>query len=666
MEAGTSRSLRTNENAVRLCFVWGLALAAVLIGGIGTVARAATVANSGLAPGESVPSWAVGRHIHFLPDAASSASAASPAKIQARKSAGKAGRRCEPGYCPTPPLAFHGSLTGVQHKPTVYLILWGSIWNNYASSTASWLKALYQNMGNSTWQGIMTQYSDYSSHVTMNATLGGVYTDTSVEAPTGVNETKIIEEADKVIASQNWPRTPNSQFVVATPIFTNYQSGFGSNFCAYHGWTGYESYAFVPFPSGPFEKNCLGYAPDGNPTSAMTVSASHEYAETATDPNPGDPAWITSDGYEIADICSTQGVLHGPGEAAVTELWDNSQERCTQADTYPPYRSPEQPHPLAEASGKLDLFWRNGAGALEFTSSTNEGATWATPKSLGGTLAWDPSPVETGSGHLAVFWRDATSGVTNGNLMEVTYNGTSWSAPINLGMGKLGGQPYAVGQSNGTINVFWRGVENQLWSASNVGGWHLESHEGSLASDPSPVQSSPGLLDVFWKGTDGSLWHRWYVPGEKKWYGPQSLGMGPLGGGPRATAQSNGVVDVFWRGANSELWHAWYTAGSWNGPQNLHGSVNWDPAPAATGSNNVEVWYAGTNLDLWHSWYSSWNATWNGPGDLGAFPLGTEPQVASAPNGHSYVFWMDPEIGGVFSDWYDGTWHGPKLISTLH
>jgi hypothetical protein len=80
------------------------------------------------------------------------------------------------------------------------------------------------------------------------------------------------------------------------------------------------------------------------------------------------------------------------------------------------------------------------------------------------------------------------------------------------------------------------------------------------------------VVDVFWKGTDAALWHKWHSGGV--WYGPESLGSGPLGSAPVAAGQPNGIIDVFWKGTNAALWHKWFAAGGWHGPESLNGSIS--------------------------------------------------------------------------------------------
>jgi hypothetical protein len=635
----------------------GLIAVAAMLLLFSPAAIAARDANNGLPEGVPVPAWSKEKAIHFLPTVQASEHSAQ-LRAKTFRARGLAGRRCEAGYCPSPPLNYYGGQ--VQENPAVHLILWGNNWNSPpGNATGAALLTLYPALSQSGWQMLLSQYYDTARHVGSEVSLAGAYVDTSIPAPTGVTSQALVEELNKAIALNGWAKSGDAQFVVAPAPGSTYDASFAGSFCAFHSFASGVSWTFVPYVGDePFRQNCIGYDPHRIVTRVETMLASHEYAESATDPNPGQAAWLTSDGYEVSDICSS-GIAPGPSGFSVTENWDNNLNECALTD------SPQQPHAVIEGSGKLDLFWRNHAGALEYTNSQDEGATWTTPISLGGApIAGEPSAAETSPGHLAVFWRNGSTGSTQGNLMEITYNGVAWGSVQNLGMGKLGGDPRAIAESNGNVDVFWRGGNAELWHATNSSGpWIAEHLGGSLSSNPSPTKTSSGVVDVFWKGTDNSLWHSWRIG--TTWYGPQSLGMGPLGSGPSATGETNGVVDVFWRGTNTQIWHAWFT-GMWHGPESPGGQAEWEPTSAATGLGNVEVWYRGTNSDLWHSWFEASKLTWYGPGDFGNPGVGSQPQAVSLADHHPSVYWTAPDLNGVFMERFNGTWKGPTLVSPLH
>jgi hypothetical protein len=109
-------------------------------------------------------------------------------------------------------------------------------------------------------------------------------------------------------------------------------------------------------------------------------------------------------------------------------------------------------------------------------------------------------------------------------------------------------------------------------------GWHGAQNLGGDLADSTapvaPVTAAPGTVDVFWKGTDGNLWHAYTTAGHS-WHTAASLGMGPLGSMPFATAEPSGNEDVFWRGSgNDHLWHAYLIPGhGWAGGQDLGGHL---------------------------------------------------------------------------------------------
>jgi glycoside hydrolase-like protein len=221
-------------------------------------------------------------------------------------------------------------------------------------------------------------------------------------------------------------------------------------------------------------------------------------------------------------------------------------------------------------------------------------------------------------------------------------------------------------QPDGTVDMFYRGVDGGLWTSHNDGsGWPVSPTElprtaGTLASQPSAVTSTRGVVDVFYKATDGNLWHVWYTLGV--WRGPQSLGDGPLGGPPRAVAQSSGTVDVFWRGTDAGIWHAWYVNGfGWQGPENLGGTgtLASDPSPTISSAGVLDVFYRRTDNVLWHRWYQ---AGWRGPGSIGQGPLNGTPQAVGQPDGTVDVFWRGSN-NGIGHSWYNAYgWQGPQNL----
>ncbi|MGA8363232.1 MAG: fibronectin type III domain-containing protein [Solirubrobacteraceae bacterium] len=332
--------------------------------------------NKGLGSEATVPAWARNKNIHFLAPPRSNSTLTPALGGRLGASHTDLGLRCEPGYCPQPPLEYKGGV--VQHNPTVYLIFWGSSFNKGTLRTEmlDLFNSLSSTGSNPSYQGILTQYWDGGGGIAPIDVVAGNYLDMRVAAPSGVSEQSVEEEVAYAISVNSWPPSgTNPQYVVLTPSGTTYQSSFVKNskgeaaFCGYHERTGGVSYSFIPSEyDEPFYSGCaLGYdhsGPNGEtlPNHATTMVASHEYAETATDPEPSThPGWKDSEGYEIGDICSS-GDDKLPGGSWVQGLWGNHENACVLQD--PPYSPPPAPAVTTEAATSIEYRQANLNGSV--------------------------------------------------------------------------------------------------------------------------------------------------------------------------------------------------------------------------------------------------------------------------------------------------------------
>jgi surface antigen len=168
-----------------------------------------------------------------------------------------------------------------------------------------------------------------------------------------------------------------------------------------------------------------------------------------------------------------------------------------------------------------------------------------------------------------------------------------------------------------------------------------------------------GEIDVFWRGEHGDLMESWYAGG--RWWGPISLGMGPLASAPTVAVQANGEVDVFWRGANGHLVQAYFD-GIWHGPLDLGAAnpamANLGSAPAATSwGSEVDVYWTGVDGKLWEAWWSG--GAWHGPVQLAMGTLGSAPAVAAHPDGRQSVVWKGTDGNLWEASFASGSWSGP-------
>ena len=266
--------------------------------------------------------------------------ATSRAAVRQRGAAGLS--HCEQGlngYCPKPPLYFRGG-KGVQHKPWLFPIFWGSSWNTKGAMLKAQIVKMYSDFSGSAYQGILTQYFDSKGHIESTIKVVQPYVDERVTAPTEVSEATLKTEVAEAIAANSWPSAFDGQYIVLTAPGSTYHSTLREKgVCAYHNKTGTAelSYSYVPyFGESPY----LVCVTANNVNASTMAAASHEYAESATDPflATSEAAWNSkgNEKYEISDICET-GIDELPDGSWVQGQWDNFKNECALSDASPAY-----------------------------------------------------------------------------------------------------------------------------------------------------------------------------------------------------------------------------------------------------------------------------------------------------------------------------------------
>ena len=131
------------------------------------------------------------------------------------------------------------------------------------------------------------------------------------------------------------------------------------------------------------------------------------------------------------------------------------------------------PRAIGQANGTIDVFWRGANDDHLWLAHYTAGVGWSSSaRDLGGDIAAGtvPAPVTSADPTTDIFFEG-----TDGNLWHVFSNdyGQNWSGAASLGMGSIS-QPLAAGQTDGTIDVFWKGTaDNHMWHAffNTGGGW---------------------------------------------------------------------------------------------------------------------------------------------------------------------------------------------------
>src|SRR5579863_342701 len=247
-------------------------------------------------------------------------------------------------------LYYHGGTggIGVETAPKIYLVLWGSQWNNNdPSGEEAILHSFYSGVGGSSWLNSVTQYCQGVASGTFfcsggtpagnpKGILAGAWYDNARSAPSKPRPSDLAAEAVRAANFfGNTTATSNAsvQYVIATAHGNN-ASGFGRQYCAWHSSTssavGNVAYTNLPYitdAGASCGANFNGLGPDAG----ITIVGGHEMAETITDqfPNGG---WLDSGGAENGDKCawisSGQGasadIKLSSGTFAVQSLWSNA------------------------------------------------------------------------------------------------------------------------------------------------------------------------------------------------------------------------------------------------------------------------------------------------------------------------------------------------------
>src|SRR5262249_48967089 len=124
------------------------------------------------------------------------------------------------------------------------------------------------------------------------------------------------------------------------------------------------------------------------------------------------------------------------------------------------------PRAVAQPDGAVDVFWRGSTGNHLWLASYVPRPRWrgaAGPR----RRPAPPPPTAAARGMVNSLWK----GAGGARWTHFQQAGAAWSAPSLLGLGTLGSRPWATGEPDGTMDVFWRGsADDNLWLASYVPG----------------------------------------------------------------------------------------------------------------------------------------------------------------------------------------------------
>jgi Rv2525c-like, glycoside hydrolase-like domain len=182
-----------------------------------------------------------------------------------------------------------------------------------------------------------------------------------------------------------------------------------------------------------------------------------------------------------------------------------------------------QPSPAVSGAGTVNVFWKGTDGRL-WDMSRGAHRRWSAPAVVAmGQIGAAPHATAQHSGEIDVFW----GGATPGSVWHGTYTpGSGWGSPQRAGDG-MDGQLIVVGSTPSTESAFWKGPGGLLWRSTSQGtGWGPATAMplGAIGTRLAAVGQSNGVVDVFWRGSDQHLWHSRYYPQTSLWTRPRDLG----------------------------------------------------------------------------------------------------------------------------------------------
>jgi len=195
-------------------------------------------------------------------------------------------------------LSYHGGIggIGVETAPRVYVVFWGSQWNNNdPSGEAALVQNFLNGAGGSSWLNSVTQYCQGVSSGTVfcsgagaaagnpSGILVGVWFDNTSAAASQPSQSQLAAEAVKAaghFGNTSASSNASAQYVIATAHGYN-ASGFGTQYCAYHSATS-SSYGNVAYTNLQYitdtGASCGATFNGLGPNAGITIVEGHEMA----------------------------------------------------------------------------------------------------------------------------------------------------------------------------------------------------------------------------------------------------------------------------------------------------------------------------------------------------------------------------------------------------
>jgi hypothetical protein len=232
---------------------------------------------------------------------------------------------------------YHGGR--VLHAPLEQHVYWGSYWStSTGQDDRAVLDGFAGSAGGSAWWKVVDQYTDADGAPGRPAPGDPVVIDDSDPAST-VSDRAIRAFLLAQINAGTLAWDDQTVFFVFTPPHVVVSTPWGKScgaICGYHyhftgsvhGHSRDVLYATIPYLACANGCGAPGVHVNGSSLDQMTVTLSHELAESVTDPDI--TAWTGPKGDgEVGDLCNDGAALSWDGSAyAVQDIWSNAKHAC--------------------------------------------------------------------------------------------------------------------------------------------------------------------------------------------------------------------------------------------------------------------------------------------------------------------------------------------------
>lgn len=223
------------------------------------------------------------------------------------------------------------------------------------------------------------------------------------------------------------------------------------------------------------------------------------------------------------------------------------------------------------------------------------------------------------------------------------------------------GSPALTAQGDGSVNMFLRGTDGQLWHRFRTGDRWSDWYQlgGSLVSNPAAASLGRGSVVVAARLKSGRIGIRRFASGQ--WL-PWADVPEPPGGAASAPALAAAGPDrlaVFVRGAKNNLWRLaydggagrTYAAGDW---ADEGGEFVGDPSATSSGRNSIDVVVAVASKGLWHWSSSNGKSAWAAIGCC--VDPASSPSIASRSAGSQDLVVRDENGRLQYRSWGKAAW----------